>query len=427
MSTTESFNNMLKKYMPYSLLFEELVKRDYFLTKVEKDQKWKGGEMQVPFRGGKASSFSQGSLTAEADVTETSHVLGTVPGYKEIWGTMVFHQKDLDQHDSMEQSFIKILPDQLEEFIDDMKDIVSTSLLNGQSIDPLTIGGAGEDLLNGVVVVKRPARLQIGQYLEFGTEGPAAVAKGSGYISQIVVDTKLVTIVTNKDLTGPVVDLSATGANLIAGDKAYIRGAIDDANTFTALPDQLLSAANGGSAALFGQTKLAFPHLQAQNFDGSTITAANLLQKIFEFQNETRQLGKGSPTDAVMSYKNLASAMQSLEGPASAVSQGRQFSATDTRASVFGWTEIDIVGVRGKLTIVGVHEMDDDKILIMDWRALKLHSNGFFERRESPNSGNQFYEVRATSGYQYFVDTRFYGELVVSKPSMCGIIHTINY
>jgi len=66
---------------------------------------------------------------------------------------------------------------------------------------------------------------------------------------------------------------------------------------------------------------------------------------------------------------------------------------------------------------------------IMDWRALKLYSNGFFERRESPD-GNQYYEQRVAGpngGYKYITDTRFFGELVVDRPSYCGVIHTIDF
>lgn len=37
MATTRSFQDMLNEYLTYDLLREELVKRDYVLQKVEKD------------------------------------------------------------------------------------------------------------------------------------------------------------------------------------------------------------------------------------------------------------------------------------------------------------------------------------------------------------------------------------------------------
>lgn len=414
MATTQSFNNMLKKYMPYNLLMEELIKRDYFLMKVKKDQKWAGGEMQIPFLGGKASSIAVGQLTDEADITERRHALGTLSDYKEIWGSLVFNQSDLDRHDSLEKSFISILPEQIETFISDMKEAVSIMLLNGTHVVKLDTAAAASDLANGIVVVDRPIRLEIGQYLELGPAGGPAVY--SGYVKQIDMENYAVEFSDNKDLSGAAPDLAAAG--VVAGHRGYLRGAIAGTSTFTSLPDQLLSAANGGSAALFGVTKLAYPHLQAQNFPGSTITSDDLLlEKIFDFYNDTRQLGKGNPTDAVMSYKRLAAAMKAIENG----NQGAQYMATDTKANKYGWTEITVVGVKGQLKLVGVPEMDDDKIFLIDWDSMQLHSNGFFERRTAPD-GKQFYEVRSTTGYKYIVDTRFYGELVVNKPSHNGVI-----
>jgi hypothetical protein len=425
-NTLTTFDNMLKDYMPYELLFEEVMKRDYFLLNVEKDQSWCEGPLQVPFMGGHASSFAYGQLTDQDDVTEDRPVRGEVNAYREIWGTMKFHQRDLDQHGSLEKSFLKILPDRLEDFVSKMKEIVSVNLLNGTHFANYDDTSAANDLANGIIATDRPARFTIGQYVEIGPAG--GPASKTGYVSAINIDDKTVTIDSQIDLAGGAVDLTAVTA-VAVDDRFYVRGAITSGNAFTSLRDQLLSLANGGSANLFGQSKLAYPHLQAPNFDGSGITAANILDQIFDFYNETRTLGKGAPTDVIMSYKNLGSAMKALEGGlvggASTVS-GRKYTATDSKASAFGWTEIEVVGVTGKLKLVGVQEMDDDIMYILDWRALKLHSNEFFERRTAPD-GKQFYEVRATTGYQYFVDTRFYGELVVSKPSHCGVIQDISY
>lgn len=417
-STNTQFDTMLKKYMPFNMLYEEVMKRDFFLNKVAKDQKWKNGEMQVPFMGGNASSFAMGQLTDVTDITEDRPALGTVSGYKEVWGSMIFNQRDLDQHGGMESSFLKILPDRLEVFIDNMKQACSVSLMNGAHIASYSATNA--DLVNGIAGVDRPTRLSIGQYVDIGIVG---TVHKSGYISAINIDNKTVTIKAAKDLSGAVVDLSAA-TSVAVGDKFFLRGGATAGNAFTSLKSQLLSAANGGTSTLFGISKLAYPYLQCPNHNGSGITSANLLDKIFDFWTETKIQGRGSPTDLIMSYKHLGTCMKQLEN--GVVGNGRQYMAKDTRASVYGWTEIDIVGVQGKLTIVGVQEMDDDVIYMLDWRSLKLHSNGFFERRESPD-GKQYFETRATTGYKYIVDTRFYGELVVSAPSFNGIIHSISY
>jgi len=408
--------------MPYKLLWEEVMKRDYFLMKAEKDQKWKGGELQVPFKGGSASSIKYGGLTDVADIVENKYVLGTVGSYKEIWGSMMFNDHDLQRHGDLEQSFIKVLPDQLEEFITAFKETVSINLLNGSHIATLDVTAAATDLANGIVVVDRPARLGLGQYLEFGVIG---TSRTSGYVEAINMSDKAITINVLKDLSGAQVDLSAAG--VVAGDKAYIAGAIVAGNGFTSMRDQLLSAANFGSASLFGVTKADYPHLQAFNYDGSGMGADTVLESIFDAYNETRTIGKGAPTDVIMSYKHLSSCMKALEsGGGSKYGLGRQATLKDSKASVYGWTELEVIGVKGKLKLIGVQEMDDDIIHIIDWKSLKLHSNGFFERRSSPE-GRQYYEIRNGDGYQYIVDNRFFGELVVSKPSHNGIIHSIDY
>lgn len=414
MTTATSFDTMLKKYMPYSLLREEMTKRDYFLSKVEKDQKWKGGEMQVPFKGGNASSFAFGELTDVNDIVEDRYVLGTVPGYKEIWGSMIFNDHDLQRHGSMEASFIKILPDTIEEFVDNMKEVVSINLLSGAHLATLDPAAAASNLVAGIVVVDRPARLTIGQYLEVGTVG---TLKASGYVKAINMSDKTIELNAAKDLSGAAVDLAA--ALVAAGDKVFVRGAITAGRAFTSLRDQLLAAANGGSASLFGVTKLSYPHLQAFNYDGSGINASNITEKIFDAYNETRQIGKGAPSDVLMAFKHIGNVMKSLE-------ISRDYVASDTKANVYGWTELSVTGVKGSLKLVGIQEMDEDIMHILDWRTMKLHSNGMFERRTSPE-GKSFYEVRTTTGYKYVVDTRFFGELVVNKPSHNGIIFGINY
>ena len=50
MATTRTFNAMLQEYLPNKMLMEELVKRDYLLNKVAKDEDWQGGDIIVPFK-----------------------------------------------------------------------------------------------------------------------------------------------------------------------------------------------------------------------------------------------------------------------------------------------------------------------------------------------------------------------------------------
>lgn len=420
MGTTRTFNDMLNEYLPNELLKEEFVKRDYLLSKIEKDDSWLGGNLVVPFKAAGASSVAFGSLTASTDIAEDKYVRGGVSGHKEVWGSMVFNHRDLMEHDQIsEQNFLKILPGTIEDFMDYMKNVVSVNLLNGAHFakmiaDPATgLVVAGDS--SGQVYVDRPDRFVIGQKVYVDDDDSSATY---GYVTAIDMNTQMVTIKDARS-SGSAVNLS--GYSVAQNAKFYNDGA--QSNSFGSLRGALLSAANGGDATLYGVTKTLYPYLQAINVSGSDITASNIMEKIFDALTTVRQFGKGNPTDVVMSYKNLASCIKRIEASKGAfnVVPGSQ------RASQYGWTEIEVGSVtKGALKLVGVQEADNDIIMFLDWRALKFYSNGFFKKRRSPD-GIEYFEVRATTGFTYIVDMCLFGEIVVQRPSYCGILHSISY
>lgn len=412
MATTRSFQDMLNEFLPNELLKEEFIKRDYLLSKVEKQNDWLGGTLIVPFKAAGASSVAFGSLTASTDIGEDKYVRGEVSGHKEVWGSMIFNHRDLMEHGQVsEQNFLKILPGSVEDFMDYMKNVVSVNLLNGAHFATLIADGDA----SGNITVDRPDRFVIGQKV-IVDDGDSATA--TGYVRTINMNTKVVTLYDART-GGSVVNLS--GYTVAQAAKCYNDGAISD--SFSSLRDALLSAANGGSSTLYGVTKTLYPYLQAINVDGADITATNIMQKIFDALTTIRQLGKGNPTDVVMSYKNLASCIKVIEASKGAYN----VVPNSMRASQYGWTEIEVGSVtKGALKLVGVQEADDDIIMFLDWRALKFYSNGFFQKRKSPD-GVEYFEVRATTGYQYIVDVCLFGELVVHRPSYCGILYGIDY
>ena len=413
MATTRSFSDMLNEYLPNDLLKEEFVKRDYLLQKIDKDDNWKGGTLIVPFKAAGASSVAFGSLTAAADIGEDKYVRGEVSGHKEVWGSMLFNHRDLMEHDSIsEQNFLKILPGAIEDFMDYMKNVVSVNLLNGAHFAKATADGDA----SGNLTVDRPDRFVINQKVSIDDDNSSAA---TGYVNTINMNTKVVNFTAARNGAGGAVDLS--GYTVAQNAKCYNDGA--QSNSFASLRDALLSATNGGSSTLYGQTKTAYPYLQAINVDGSDITAVNIVQKIFDAITTIRQFGKGNPTDVIMSFSRLAACMKVIEASKGAfnVSPGSQ------KASQYGWMEIEVGSVtKGGMKLIGVQEADDDVIMFVDWRALKFHSNGFFKKRKSPD-GKEYFEQRATTGYSYIVDMCLFGELVVIRPSYCGILHTISF
>ena len=425
MAITRTFQDMLNDYLPTDVLVEVLVKRDYLLSNIERDDSWVGAggaggasagvnsEYIVPFKGAQASSIEYGALTADTDIADDKFVRGRIGAQIDVWGTMQFHHRDLMEHGKVsEKRFLKILPDSIEDFVDYLKGVISVNLLNGSWFAKATADGA----VGGTIVVDRPDRFTIGQKVTIDDDNSTAIT--DSYVTAINMNTKTITI--QDDRTGgAAVDLSSM--TLAQNTKFYTPGA--NSAAFVSLRGALLSLANGGDTNLYGVAKTAYPYLQAINVDGASVTATNILQKVFDALTEVRKYGKGAPRDVIMSYKNYGSCIKSVESSKGAFN----VRADSTKASPYGWDEIMIGSVaKGSLKLVGVQEMDDDIIIFLDWRAVKFASNGFIQKVKSPD-GLEYYVKRATTGYTYVIDMCCFGELVVHRPSYCGIMYGISY
>ncbi len=419
MATSRDFQAMLNEYLTVDLLKEEMQKRDYVLQKADIDDGWKGGTIPVPFEGQHASSIEFGQMASESDVAKFKYVRGQITTMHEVWGTMRFEHRDLMEHDGKipEKTFLKILPGQIEDFMQYMKMAVSVNMLNGQHFATATVDGTA----GGVLEVDRIDRLTLDQkvVLDDGNSAP-----GTYYVIAININggTLLNGAVTlSATRGGAAADISAYTVAQAA--KLYHPGA--QADSFTSIKDQLLAAANGGSASLFGQTKTAYSYLQAVQIDGSAVSASNILAKIFDGYTRRQLLGKaGMAPEVLMSWKHFGSCMKLLEtqkGPFNVVPNTR-------KTSVYGIDTIEIGSVSGQtLKLVGIQELDNDVIMFLDWSGIKFYSNGMFKRRTAPD-GKQYFEVRSTSGYAYILDHCLFGEVAVLNPCKQAIMHSIpNY
>ena len=412
MATTSTFDAMLKQYAPNELFREEMIKRDWFLKTFERDDTWLSGDLLVPFKGASASSIKAGSLVTDTDIAESVYVKGSITSQPEIWGALIFNEKDLMRHGKInEQNFLKLLPGEIEDFLQFMQMGVSLAFTNGPKLATAT---DDTNRATGIYIVNRVERFELGQKLMIDDDNSAALAV---YVIAINMETDAVTFSLTRG--GAAADLTAY--TVAQNAVFYIDGMDVGANQLTSLKSSLLSAANGGSATLYGQTKLAYPYLQAINISGATISASNILDKLFEAQTKIRNKGKGNPDTLVMSYKHLGSILAKLEAL-----KGAFRMADSMKASQFGWTEVEIVGVKGSLKVVAIQEMDDDYICVLDKSAIKIYSNGFFKKRVGPD-GLEYFTQRATSGYKYIVDLCFFGDAVLERPSRCGIIYAISY
>lgn len=415
MSTTRTFQDMLNEYLPNKLLKEELLKRDYILSNIEKDDKWKGGKLIVPFKAAGASSVKMGGLTGASDISEDKYVRGSIDDYKEMWGSMIFNHRDLMDHSGkiVEDSFLKILPDAVEDFMEYIKMVASIQMGTGPHFAKVT---DATNAATGLMVVDHVDRFVLGQKCILDDDNSVTLAV---YVIAIDVNTDTVTLSLTRG--GAAADVSAY--TVAQNAKFYTDGA--ETTSFTSIRSVLLSAANGGSTTVHGQSKLAYPFLQAVNVNGASITASNILDKLFDAYTEVRKKAKGRADRFVMSYKHFGSILKLIENKSNGAANW-QITVEDKKASLYGWDEVVINSVKGKLTIVGIQEWDDDVIALMDMKSMVFRSNGFFQKRKSPE-GVEYFEVRNTSGYQYIIDISLFGELEINKPGHCGIIYGISY
>lgn len=426
MALDSNFNNMLNEYLPIELLMNELKKQDYVFSKVTMDMKAHGGNVIVPFEGQYASSVAFGALTDDTDIADYKYVRGSLAPTVELTGTLKFLDKDLRQHAGAritEDSFLKILPNQIQGFVSQMKCAASVNMLNGSSFATATVSGTA----GGVLEVDRPERFTVDQkaVLDDDNSSPLTV-----YVINVDVNggtLKLGAVTFSATRGGAAVDISAytTGQNA----KVFHPGA--QASSYTSIKSQLLSAANGGPATLFGVTKTAWTHLQASQIDGSGISATNILSKLFAGVARTQTLARGGAKEVVMSLKNFGLVLAMLEvggGTNPGVPYKGAFSVVpgSSKVSAYGWREVMIGSPNGDtIVLTGVLDMDSDWMWINGgWDTVTFYSNGGLQRLKSPE-GIEYFTKRSTAGLVYIADHVLQGDLAVIAPYKHGIIYAI--
>jgi hypothetical protein len=238
----------------------------------------------------------------------------------------------------------------------------------------------------------------------------------TGYVKSIDPNTKEVRIVETMKGTD-YIDLTAYKATEQA--KVYLPGAL--ASGFTSLKKQLLPASLGGSDTFFGVDKADATILNANRYDGSSMTSTNFLDKLFEFYLDTLYVGKmGNANEALMNLKHLGKIIPKLEG-------SRRFAVADKSAG-YGFRKVTLIGPEGgEFTITGVRDMPTDLIYMLDWNTIKVFSDQFIERIKNPD-GLEYYTERvagANGGYRHICDHRLYAEAAVLKPSANGVIYGV--
>lgn len=423
MSLTANFNNMLNEYLSVDLLMNELKKQDYVMSKANMDMKAKGGSVIVPFEGQYASSIEFGALVDDTDIADYKYVRGSLAPTVELTGAIKFHDKDLREHAGArinEDSFLRILPGQITSFVEKIKCAASVNMLNGAHFARATVSGTAL----GVLEVDRPERFTKDQKVVLDDDNSSP---GTYYVINVDVNggTLLLGSVTlSATRGGAAADISAytTGQNA----KVYHPGA--QTTSFTSIKSQLLSAANGGPATLFGVTKSDWVHLQATQVNGATISATNILKKLFAAAARTQAIGRGGAKEIVMSYNNFGLVLGLLEegGGTTAYKGAYNVIPGSTKTSPYGWREVMIGSPNGDvLALTGVLDMDNDWMWVNGgWDTVQVYTNGGLQRLQSPD-GVQYFTKRSTSGLVYIADHVLQGDIAVLAPYKHGIIYNI--
>ena len=414
MGTTALFSSMLNDNLHYSLLKPELEEKSYLWKNVEHVEDWSNGDLIVPFRASRASSVKAGGLTGTTDISSNKYTRGSISGgdsRPEVWMSLIFWHKDILNHDGSvkEKSFLgSFLPDQMKDAMDMFTKTLNHNVLNAKALSQAAGGGQAD----GEIVVDRIERFEIGMKITFGTDGTAY------YVTAVDINTSTITLSLTRG--GAAADLTAEAA---AVDNALIYQDGFRLNSLSNLKAILLSAANGGDANVYGVSKLLSPYTQAYNKSGSDITAANILEKLFDAYSTYRQLAKVGAAEVWLSFKHLGSVMKKLEDTKGAY----KMVEGSMKVSQYGFTEIELFGPKGRLKIVAHQEMDDDVIFLIDLKSLKIHSNGGIQKHKDPE-GKEFYTVRdETNGYAYVVDMLFTGDIVCSAPYRNAVLFSISY
>lgn len=404
--STANFNNMLKRYQPFDLHMELLKKENWFINKIKKKTDWNGSVMEVPLQVGLGQSYKWGGLPTAANIGQQKTLMGTLDAddLGELWGSQVFHYRDLKRHKDLKKTYLQALPAQLKQFSEDMSEKISITYFGDGSITAATANGTA----GGLLTVADPWRLSIGMEIVVD-DGDSASA--TGFITAIDRNTKVITVKDARE-SGSAVDLSDFTVAQLA--KVYLPGYGNEPDTLRSI---LLSSANGGDANYFGFAKATYPALQAINIDGSGFTAATLLDDLFAAYYQVLAEGKGSADKIMVLPLNFLATIGSQ------LDNNKRYTS-ETKKTGVGFREIELCGPDGVMKMIFIRDCAKSEVFILDFNAMYLCGNTFFDRHKDPN-GNEFHTVRTDGdAYKYLVDTCFEAALAV-MPSHQGVIHAI--
>lgn len=427
MSTTKAvtFQSMLNEWLVNDLLEQAFQEQSWLWNEATIVKTWQGGKLIVPFQDHYANSVAMGQLSDENDLSFAGYTRGFLDAYREVYGSIVFNSRDLqyDHYRVSEQNFISLLPQQLSQLMRFMRQTVSIQLLNGGRLDGVESGFVGD--ATGSVTVLHPERFQrtMKVILE-DTTGPTTL---TGYVETINRSSAELTIYDARS-GGSALDLTG----LDDTTNIYIDGG--NTTSFNSLKDDLLPASAGGSDTFANTNKLDSTFSQSILYDaggssgtgpdwntGTAVKGEDILTLLFDAYRKNLQRG-GEADSAIMSYKHYSAAMLALEKGSGG------FRHVKESVSYAGYSKIQVYGVVGMITLIGIREMDDDWIALVNKPDMTFYcGNKPFQALTSPD-GLKYYTKRQTTGYQYISDIGLVGDFLYKNPwNATGIYNIPDY
>ena len=406
MAVSTSYGALLKRYTPEKLIMNEFAERSYIWKNIEKDESWKGGVYEVPVQKNGFNSVQMGSLPAANDIAEGAFSVGTISAHKELVLSAILNEGDLARHGDMESSYLKILPDMINDLADKGVGLINAGILRGGgTISFATANGA----VGGTITVANPEYFEPMMKVEVIDDDTALVA---GYVITVDVNTGVLNI-QNARSAGANVDLST----YTVAQNARVRVVGAGTESFLDLKTACLPTSLGGADSLYGLTKASHMPLQAFRTTGASYTASTILADLLGAYFSCRRLGRGKQTEIWVNYGMFKNIVKTLD-----VAGARQYSVTDKSAG-YGFNSVTMVGAEGQIKIVALREMPTDVAYFVDWNALKFAGLPL-KRNLYGEAGQEYFTVRNTTGVQFISDMVLRGDLVVT-PNKLGIAYAI--
>jgi hypothetical protein len=408
MSLVSNFDVLLREYAPNDLLINEVTRVNWLLKKLKKDTQWPLGQYQIPLETNEASRFEWGALPAAADIPLAGYAKPYVSAPKQLLGSMLFDQVDLERHTGdMRKSFLSIIPQKINQFIERMSETINMSLLSDGSICALTANGTA----GGLVTVGKARVTLFTERQKVQLKGTGAAVLTTGYVRNIDVNAGTF-LLYSAPTGGAVVDVSLQTTTLAS--KVYVVGATVE--RATSLVDIIFSAANGGQDTLYNGSlvKSASAVFQPYFSDvSSATTGATFIQALYDTLYECEEMGRGGIQREVILPYNAYKAV------AKAAEANRKYEMGKEDV-IYGSSSVMLTGPHGAMTLRAARALPQDKCFFIDYSALTIASRGDLIKKANPMSDDECFEVRNTTGYQYICDKKAEFELVVTNPQKLG-------